>query len=89
MAALEALLAAQAIDILGDRPDGVVAMVYRTARRHADFYYEDRPLSSDVEAIEEALASAPAVSELLALAPLREIDHFFALEPAFAERLSP
>jgi len=89
MAALEALLAAQAIDILGDRPEGVVAMVYRAARLHADFYYEDRPLSSDVEAIEEALISAPVVTELLALAPLQEIDHFFALEPAFTKRLSP
>ena len=88
MAALEALLAAQAMDILGDQPKGVVEMIYRTARAHAAFYVEDRPLSADVEAIEGALGSDGAMAELLALAPLPEIDIFFALDPGFTKSLA-
>ncbi|MCC6737228.1 MAG: aromatic amino acid lyase [Bauldia sp.] len=88
MAALEALLAAQAMDILGDRPEGVVAMVYRAARLHAAFLIEDRPLSADVEAIEAALASDAMVTELLTLAPMPEIDIFFALDPIWTKSVS-
>jgi histidine ammonia-lyase len=85
LSALEALLAAQAMDIAGDRPAGVVAMVYEIARRHAAFYAEDRPLSSEVEAIEETLAGDSASADLITLAPMKEIDTFFALDPAFTK----
>ncbi|KAB0676409.1 aromatic amino acid lyase [Aureimonas leprariae] len=82
LAALEALLAAQAMDILGDRPAGLVGMVYGIARHHSPFYVKDRPLSAEVEAIEEALASPATMKALLVIAPMPEVDAFFALDPA-------
>jgi len=81
MAALEGLLAAQAMDILGDRPKGVAGFVYDLVRSHADFYEGDRPLSAEVEAIEGDLASNRVLGELIALAPLPELDDVFALRP--------
>lgn len=81
MAALEGLLAAQAMDILGDRPKGVAGFVYELVRRHAAFYDVDRPLSAEVEAIEGELASERVLGDLIALAPLPEIDDVFALRP--------
>ena len=53
LAALEGLLSAQAMDILGDRPSGVARMIYEMVRKHAAFYDIDRPLSAEVEIIEE------------------------------------
>ena len=85
MAALESLLAAQAMDILGDRTGGIVQMIRGFVRRHAAFYERDRPLSAEVEAIEETLASDEAMSVLLAHAPMPDIDRFFALDPAFTK----
>ncbi|KAA0699273.1 histidine ammonia-lyase [Neorhizobium sp. P12A] len=79
LAALEALLAAQAIDILGDKPDGVGKMLYEVVRRHADFYVVDRPLSAEVEAIEEDLASDDFISMLIEHTPIASFDDFFAL----------
>lgn len=84
LAALEALLAAQAMDILGDRPGGVVGMIYGIARHHSPFYVKDRPLSAEVEAIEEALAGPAALKALLVIAPMPEVDAFFALDPGLA-----
>lgn len=81
MAALEGLLAAQAMDILGDRPRGVAGFVYDIVRSHAAFYKVDRPLSAEVEAIERELASSHVLAELIALAPLPELDDVFALRP--------
>jgi histidine ammonia-lyase len=81
LAALEALLAAQAMDILGDRPEGVPKMIYDVARRHAAFYELDRPLSSEVEAIESDLGSEQTMGELISHAPLADLDEFFALGP--------
>lgn len=81
MAALEGLLAAQAMDILRDRPRGVTSFVYDIVRAHADFYEVDRPLSAEVEAIEGDLASERVLGELVSLAPLPELDVFFALGP--------
>ena len=91
LAALEALLSAQAIDILGDKPGGVGRMLYDVVRRHADFYVVDRPLSSEVEAIEEELASDAFVSELIEQAPLVAYDDFFSLGPVarIEKRLYP
>ncbi len=59
LAALEGLLSAQAMDILGDQPTGVPKMIHDLVRRHAAFYRIDRPLSSEVEAIESDLGSGP------------------------------
>ena len=81
LAALEALLSAQAMDILGDRPGGVPKLIYDRTRRHADFYRIDRPLSAEVEAIENDLASELTLGELISLAPIPDLDDFFALGP--------
>lgn len=79
LAALEALLSAQAADILGDRPEGVAGMIYEVVRKHADFYTVDRPLSAEVEAIEEELGSDAFVSRLIEQVPIAAFDDFFAL----------
>jgi histidine ammonia-lyase len=81
LAALEGLLAAQAMDILGDRPSGVAQMIYEKVRRHAAFYREDRPLSAEVEVIETDLGSDASLGELISHAPLPALDSFFALGP--------
>ncbi|WP_366653498.1 aromatic amino acid ammonia-lyase [Fodinicurvata sp. EGI_FJ10296] len=80
LAALEGLLSAQAMDILDDRPRGVPGMIYDVVRQHAAFYEVDRPLSSEVEAIERDLGSAERLQELIEMAPLPEMDAFFALD---------
>ena len=79
MAALEGLLAAQAMDISEDRPGNVPGMVYALVRQNAAFYREDRPLSADVEAIEAALSSDAFMSELVSHSALMDLDAFFAL----------
>ncbi|MBN9033191.1 MAG: aromatic amino acid lyase [Rhizobiales bacterium] len=81
LAALEALLAAQAIDILGDEPGGVPKMLYDIVRKHAAFYTVDRPLSAEVEAIEEELSSEAVIGEIAAQVPIASIDDFFAFGP--------
>ncbi len=81
LAALEGLLSAQAMDILGDRPSGVSAMIYDVVRRHAAFYKTDRPLSAEVEAIETELEAEETMAELISHAPLPGLDQFFALGP--------
>jgi len=48
-------------------------------RRHAEFYVVDRPLSSEVEAIEEDLGSDAFISGLIEQAPLVAFDDFFSL----------
>ena len=79
MAAIEALLTAQAMDIHGDEPGRAAGLVYAAVRRHAAFYTVDRPLSAEVEAIEEELASPEFLAQLIALSPIHAIDGFFAL----------
>jgi histidine ammonia-lyase len=81
MAALEGLLSAQAMDILGDRPAGLPKMIYDAVRQRAAFYDVDRPLSAEVEAIETDLRSEETMRELLSLTPLPAVDEFFALGP--------
>jgi histidine ammonia-lyase len=81
LCALEGLLAAQAMDIHGDRPSGVPAMVYQLVRRHAAYYCVDRPLSAEVETIEIDLGSEQTMGELISLAPIPDLDDFFALGP--------
>jgi histidine ammonia-lyase len=79
LAALEALLSAQAIDIIGDTPKGVAGMLYAVVRKHAAFYTVDRPLSAEVEAIEEELGSDEFLSRLIEQVPIASFDDFFAL----------
>ncbi|KQV84190.1 aromatic amino acid lyase [Rhizobium sp. Root1220] len=79
LAALEALLASQAADILNDTPKGVSGMIYDVVRKHADFYTVDRPLSAEVEAIEEELGSDEFISKLIEQVPIASFDDFFAL----------
>ena len=79
MAALEGLLAAQAIDILGDHPRAIPEFIYNRVRAHAAVYSVDRPLSSEVEAIEIDLAADETVEALISRAPLADLDSFFAL----------
>jgi len=81
LAALEGLLSAQAMDILGDRPSGVPKMIYDLVRRHAAYYEIDRPLSSEVEAIESELGADSTMRELISHAPIEMLDEFFALGP--------
>ncbi|WP_423068572.1 aromatic amino acid ammonia-lyase [Devosia sp. CN2-171] len=81
LAALEGLLAAQAMDIHGDRPSGVPGLIYSKVRQHAAYYDIDRPLSVEVEIIESDLGSEHSMSELISLAPIPSLDEFFALGP--------
>lgn len=81
LAALEGLLASQAMDILGDRPSGVPQMIYERVRKYAAFYEVDRPLSSEVEIIEHDLSSDSTLGELISQAPIPALDEFFALGP--------
>ncbi|MDB5542306.1 MAG: histidine ammonia-lyase [Devosia sp.] len=81
LAALEGLLAAQAMDIHGDRPSGVPGMIYEKVRKHAEFYEIDRPLSAEVEIIESDLGSEQTMAELISHAPIHALDEFFALGP--------
>lgn len=81
LAALEAMLAAQAMDISGDTPGNVPGIVYALVRRHAATYWQDRPLSAEVEAVEQALASDDFMNELISHSTIMELDEFFALGP--------
>ena len=79
LAALEAILAAQALDITQDSPGNVPGMIYDLVRQHAAYYVADRPLSAEVEAVERALQSDPFMGELIAHSTVMELDEFFAL----------
>ncbi|KKC39855.1 histidine ammonia-lyase [Devosia epidermidihirudinis] len=81
LAALEAMLAAQAMDISGDRPGNVPGIIYNLVRSHAEFYSADRPLSSEVEAVELALGTDALMNELISHSKIMELDEFFALGP--------
>lgn len=79
LAALESILAAQAMDISGDRPDCVPGMIYELTRRHSETYVTDRPLSAEVEAVEQALSTPATLAELISHSSLADVDTFFAL----------
>ena len=81
LAALEGILAAQAMDISVDTPGNVPGIVYALVRRHAATYWQDRPLSAEVEAVEQALASDALMNELISHSTIMELDEFFALGP--------
>lgn len=82
LAALEALLAAQAIDIVGDEPKGVAGLIYEQVRKCSPFYSKDRPLSAEVECIEELICSDAIVAQIINRAPINSFDGFFALGTA-------
>ncbi|MBE7732846.1 aromatic amino acid lyase [Devosia faecipullorum] len=84
LAALEALLAAQAIDLAQDTPQGVAKLTFDTVRGQFGFSHADRPLSQALEAISAALANSDCLSALLSLSPLAKIDEFFALDRPLA-----
>jgi histidine ammonia-lyase len=50
-------------------------------RQHAGYYIADRPLSSEVEAVELALGSDDLMGELISHSTIMELDEFFALGP--------
>jgi histidine ammonia-lyase len=82
LAALEALLASQAIDIVGDTPQGVAGLIYQQVRLCSRFYQKDRPLSSEVECIEDLICSDASVAQIIDSAPINSFDSFFALGAA-------
>jgi histidine ammonia-lyase len=73
------MFAAQGNDILGDRPEGIACLLQEATRAHSAFYRSDRPLSSEVEALEEDLAAQGTLARIVAEAPLEGFDSFFAL----------
>ncbi|MXN43989.1 histidine ammonia-lyase [Shinella kummerowiae] len=81
LAALEAMLSAQAIDLAGDNPEGVAAIVYQRTRAVSPFYRKDRPLSAEIEALDRDLASPEALAAFVEAAPMAGFDAFFALTP--------
>lgn len=83
LAALECMMAAQALDLMGDHPGGIVALVHEIVRSHSAVYREDRPLSQEVELIEKSLASRSAMARLLQAAPLEGFDSTFSLDLGF------
>ncbi len=88
LAAIESILAAQAMDISNDRPGNVPGIIYTLVRQHADTYWQDRPLSAEVEAVELALGSEQLMGELISHSTIMELDEFFALGPV-AEQFAP
>ncbi|MEK1924032.1 MAG: aromatic amino acid lyase, partial [Rhizobium giardinii] len=79
MAAIEALLSAQAIDLLGDKPQGVTQVAYDRVRALSAIYLKDRPLSKEIEALHREFASEGLLHTLVEMAPMPEFDDFFAL----------
>lgn len=79
MAAIEALLSAQAIDLVGDTPAGVTKIAYDRVRAISEFYLKDRPLSKEIGALRDSFSSPDLLHELVAAAPMPEFDDFFAL----------
>ena len=81
LTALEALLAAQAVDLLEDSPEGVARLIFEAVRSQASFYVADRPLSCEIEGIDGRLAADSFLAEVLGEAPLQTVDEFFSLNP--------
>ncbi|MCF3642545.1 aromatic amino acid lyase, partial [Rhizobium sp. TRM95111] len=79
LAALEAMLSAQAIDLAGDNAEGVVAVAYNRTRAICPFYRKDRPLSAEIEALDHDLACPDALASFVTEAPMQDFDSFFAL----------
>ncbi|WP_370676790.1 aromatic amino acid lyase [Pleomorphomonas sp. PLEO] len=79
LAALEALIAAAALDVAGLRPEGLAGRVYTAVRRLAAPHDRDRQLSQEIEAIAADLASPARIAEFGKTSPLPDFDGFFAI----------
>ncbi len=79
LAAIEALLAAQAMDLSGDAPGNVPGLIHGVVREHAAFYRTDRPLSAEVEAIGTALTSPEMMGRLVPHSIIEGVDDVFHL----------
>ena len=79
MAAIEAMLSAQAIDLLGDAPHGVTRIAYDRVRAVSPVYLKDRPLSKEIEVLHHDFACGRLLEVIVAAAPMPEFDDFFAL----------
>jgi len=79
LAALEAMMAAQAMDLVREKPEGIVGAVHAFVRESCAYYDVDRPISADLESLAESFELPKTLAHLAAMAPLIEIDRFFAL----------
>lgn len=80
--AVEAMLAAQALDLRGVTPaPGVVARLYDETRQHIPTLTGDRPQSAGLSAIHDALCSDGLQTELLATAPFSTFDDILGIAP--------
>lgn len=80
LAAIEAILAAQAIYLTGDTPSGVAGVIHACVREHMAPYTVDRPLSAEIEAVEASLNGPALRKALLAASHLSDFDTFFSLD---------
>lgn len=80
LAAIEAMLSAQAIDLVGDQPQGIVKRAYDQTRSVSAIYLKDRPLSKEIEALQDAFTCHDLLRSFVASAPMPEFDDFFALD---------
>jgi histidine ammonia-lyase len=79
MAAIEAMLSAQAVDLLGDKSKGVTQIAYERVRAVSPIYLKDRPLSKEIELLHHDFACGRLLEAIVAAAPMPEFDDFFAL----------
>ncbi|MCZ4092078.1 MULTISPECIES: aromatic amino acid lyase [Sinorhizobium] len=79
LAAIEAMLSAQAMDLVGDEPWGVVKLAYDRTRSVSPIYLKDRPLSKEIEALQAAFTDHDLSRAFVETAPMPEFDDFFAL----------
>lgn len=79
LAAIEAILSSQAIDLVGDVPQGIVKLAHERTRSISPMYIKDRPLSKEIEALQQAFTCHDLLRTFVAMAPMPEFDDFFAL----------
>ncbi|MDO5604746.1 MAG: aromatic amino acid lyase [Paracoccus sp. (in: a-proteobacteria)] len=80
--AVEAMLAAQALDLRGRAPaPGVVALSYEMIRHHIPPLTVDRPLSANLTALQQGLSAPDFDAALLAEAPFLPFDAILGIAP--------
>lgn len=79
LAAIEAILSSQAIDLVGDAPHGIVKLAHERTRSISPIYLKDRPLSKEIEALQGAFTCHDLLRTFVTMAPMPEFDDFFAL----------
>lgn len=82
LAALEALLGAEALDIKAETAMGPAGLVYAAARKHAQFRAKGRTISESLGRIESELYSAQFTRQLIRTFPMAERDDLLALDVA-------